>query len=464
MKKYTFLFLIYSAFSISINAQSPQLWGTMQVGGPFGIGTITRINGDGSGFERIYSFSDGSPWCTLVPDGGSLLYGMTVSGGSHSVGNIFSYNSSNGAYNSLFSLDSANGYYPHGTVLMANDNKLYGMTSNGGAYNLGVLFSFDPSNSNFVKLHDFDNTTGQYPNGSVMQALNGKLYGMTSTGGTNGGGIIFSYDITNNVFSDVHDFDFATGFTPFGNLIEASNGLLYGMAFGGGTTGYGTIFSFDPANNSYLVIHNFNGTDGSAPFASLIQGDSELLYGCTSQGGANNDGTIFSIDVAGTTFTKLHDFDDATGSKPWGSVMQASDGNLYGLTAFGGANNVGAIYSYNLTSNIYTNLHDCDFTDGGFPYADLIEYNGTTGISSVNNETMKVFVYPNPSDGNITIEITKRNFQNALVTISDMIGKQLETKTLSQATTHFSLKYPRGEYLVSLKTEEGNVTTRITIE
>jgi uncharacterized repeat protein (TIGR03803 family) len=86
------------------------------------------------------------------------------------------------------------------------------------------------------------------------------------------------------------------GFTPFGNLIEATDGLLYGMAFGGGTTGYGTIFSFDPSNNDYVVIHNFNGTDGSAPFASLIQGDDGLLYGCTSQGGANNDGIIFSID------------------------------------------------------------------------------------------------------------------------------------------------------------------------
>jgi len=95
MKKYSLLLFIFSTIFISLKAQTPQLWGTTQVGGPFGVGTMIRINGDGSGFERIYSFSEGSPWCTLVPAGGSLLYGMTVSGGTHSVGSIFSYNSSN---------------------------------------------------------------------------------------------------------------------------------------------------------------------------------------------------------------------------------------------------------------------------------------------------------------------------------------------------------------------------------
>ncbi len=91
----------------------------------------------------------------------------------------------------------------------------------------------------------------------MTQASNGKLYGMTSTGGANGGGLIFSYDITNNIFSDVHDFDFSTGSITFGSLIDANNGLLYGMAFGGGTNGFGVIFCFDPANNNYSVIHNF---------------------------------------------------------------------------------------------------------------------------------------------------------------------------------------------------------------
>ena len=123
MKKYL-LIVLFSFSSFYVYSQSPELWGTMQVGGPFGIGSIVRIHGDGSGFERVYSFSTGSPWCTLLPSGSSLIYGMTVSGGSHSLGDIFSYNSSSGAFTSLFSLDSMNGYYPHGNLVMASDNKL----------------------------------------------------------------------------------------------------------------------------------------------------------------------------------------------------------------------------------------------------------------------------------------------------------------------------------------------------
>ena len=337
------------------------------------------------------------------------------------------------------------------------------MTSNGGTQDLGVVFSFNTSNGTYTKLHDFDNVTGQYPNGSLMQASNGKLYGMASTGGVNGAGLIFSYDITNNLFTDVHDFQFATGFTAFGNLTEASNHLLYGMAFGGGTTGYGVIFSFDPGNANYTVIHNFNSTDGSAPFGTLIQGSNGLLYGCTSQGGVNSGGVIFSIDVAGTTFTKLHDFDDATGSKPWGNVMQASDGTLYGMTAFGGANNLGAIYSYNLSSNIYTKLHDCDFIDGAFPYADLIEYHANTGIGDAFGEAFPAYVYPNPSDGHLVIEIPKGKFGDVMLTLSDLTGKHLQAATLTQSSTAIFLNYPSGVYFASLRTKEGNVTKKVVI-
>jgi uncharacterized repeat protein (TIGR03803 family) len=74
--------------------------------------------------------------------------------------------------------------------------------------------------------------------------------------------------------------------TPFGSLIKASNGLLYGMAFGGGSLGYGVIFSFNPTGNVYTVLHNFDGINGAAPSGALVQsGTSGLFYGFTQQGG-----------------------------------------------------------------------------------------------------------------------------------------------------------------------------------
>ncbi|HUM45931.1 MAG TPA: T9SS type A sorting domain-containing protein [Chitinophagales bacterium] len=459
------LLLLLCFFSITAftRAQIPQLWGTMSIGGPFGVGTIIKVNGDGTGFGKVYSFSTGSPQCNLLPSGNSIIYGVTVSGGTHALGEIFSYNSSTNTFASLYSMDSSQGFYPRGSLVMAANNKLYGMTSNGGAFNLGVLFSFDPSNNTYVKLHEFDNTTGQFPNGSVIQAANGKLYGMTSTGGLNGGGIIFSYDIANNVFTDVHDFDFSTGSITFGSLLEAGNGLLYGMAFGGGTTGHGVIFSFDPANNNYTVIHNFNGTDGSAPFAGLTEAANGLLYGNTSQGGANSGGIIFSIDPVGTGFTKLHDFEDATGSKPWGGLMQASDGNLYGMTAFGGVNGLGAIFSYNLSSDIYTKLHDGDFTDGALPYAGFIEYKSITGIGDVDADIAGVKIYPNPSDGNVTIEMADKYPDGITYTIFNMLGEMLETRALTKNVSELWLDYEPGVYMIAVTSGNNSVTRKMVI-
>ena len=67
-----------------------------------------------------------------------------------------------------------------GSLMLASDGKLYGMTSEGGSGNVGVIFSFDPSASTYTKLKDFDNTDGASPLGSLMQASDGKLYGMTN--------------------------------------------------------------------------------------------------------------------------------------------------------------------------------------------------------------------------------------------------------------------------------------------
>ena len=90
--------------------------------------------------------------------------------------------------------DYTNGYLPYGSLVQASDGKLYGVTQVGGSHNYGVIFSFDPSASAYTKLKNFDYTNGAYSYGSLMQATDGKLYGMTDDGGSSNDGVIFSYD------------------------------------------------------------------------------------------------------------------------------------------------------------------------------------------------------------------------------------------------------------------------------
>src|ERR1035438_1783658 len=140
--------------------------------------------------------------------------------------------------------------------------------------------------------------------------------------------------------------------------MQASNDNLYGMTQLGGAIGDGVIFQYNPSTNTYTDKIDFTGRNGSNPDGSLIQASDGNLYGMTSQGGANGLGVIFQYNPSTNTYTKKIDFTGTTGThlgaSPRGSLMQASDGNLYGMTEGGGANNLGVIFQYNPSTNIYT--------------------------------------------------------------------------------------------------------------
>ncbi len=390
MKKLFFIFIAILQLTIG-NSQTPQLWGTMQLGGTLGIGILFHINGDGSSFGPGPGFGGASPQGDLLPYNG-YLYGLSVSGGLYSKGDLFKYNPSTGSYTALYSFDSLSGYFPRAGLFLASNGKMYGTANNGGTDDFGTFFSFDPSNNSFVKLVDFNVTNGRYPLGNAIEYA-GKIYAVTTSGGANNAGEIFSYDLTSGIFTVEHSFNFTDGFGAFGSLI-VHNSLLYGMTLVGGSTGYGTIFSYNPITDTLITVHTFNSTDGAAPYSSsLLVAGNGLFYGMTSQGGINNIGVIFSFNPSGNIFTKLHDFSVVNGSTPNGSLMQASDGKLYGTTYNGGNNNVGTIFSYDIGSSLFTKIYDCALITGGFPNAGLIEYSATA-IYENGNETAKLLSNP----------------------------------------------------------------------
>ena len=124
-----------------------------------------------------------------------------------------------------------------------------------------------------------------------------------------------------------------------------------------------------------ITLHSFNKTDGSNPYAGLMQANNGNLYGTTSAGGANGDGTAFQITTSGT-LTTIHNFNHFSptdGAQPYAGLMQAKDGNLYGTTNRGGSHNVGVVYRIS-TSGTMKTLHDLDYDpDGALPYAALVQ-------------------------------------------------------------------------------------------
>lgn len=158
------------------------------------------------------------------------LWGMTAYGGVDDIGLIYKTDTS-GNQTIVYQWEKTNdAKSPEGDLLLATDGKLYGLARSGGVSNHGVLFEFNPNTGVYTKKIDFDGTNkGSSPYGSLIQASNGKLYGMTKSGGSSGLGTIFEYNISSGILTKKADFNgISMGSGPKGSLVQAGN--LYSIS------------------------------------------------------------------------------------------------------------------------------------------------------------------------------------------------------------------------------------------
>lgn len=300
------------------------------------------------------------------------LWGMTSEGGADEVGTIFrtDFDGTNLTVKHNFSVVNAGARpYVNAQLLQLSNGKLYGVTSDGGINNVGVLFEYDPTTGVYTKKADFSNAVGRAPMGMLALAGNGKLYGLASSGGANNLGTIYEFDLSTNVLSKKIDLVQANGHTPYGNsLFLHTNGKFYGMTVNGGNFNFGVIFEYDPASNTYIKKIDFGGsTNGAHPYGSLLMTNAGKVFGMTSQGGANNDGTLFEYAPATNTLTKKFDFSTASGRQPYSTLVEANNNLLYGVTAINGS-----LFEYNPTTNSVAKKVDfITNSNGVFPYGTL---------------------------------------------------------------------------------------------
>ena len=361
-----------------IQGRDGKLYGMTQFGGSSGNGVIFSTNADGTGYTILQNFNGtngASPQGSLPQGKEGKLYGMTFSGGNFGKGVIFSTNTDGSGYTILQDFNGTNGAYPHGSIIQGTDGRLYGMTREGGSSNLGVVFNINPDGTGYSVLQNFNYTNGVYPQGSLLQGTDEKLYGMTYGGGSSGlgNGVVFSTNIDGTGYTVLQNFNSTNGYNPHGSLIQGKDGKLYGMTRDGGSSNQGLIFKTNAAGTGYSILHNFNGTNGASPYGSLIQGTDEKLYGMTISGGSSDVGVIFSTNTDGTNYTILQNFNGTNGAYPYGSLVQGSDGKLYGMTSGGGSSNQGVIFSTNTDGTGFTILLNMNGTNGAYPYGSLIQ-------------------------------------------------------------------------------------------
>jgi uncharacterized repeat protein (TIGR03803 family) len=200
----------------------------------------------------------------------------------------------------------------------------------------------------------------------------------------------------------LHSFDGTDGQRPAAGLIQATDGELYGTAAMGGTYGYGTIFKIT-TSGTVTTLYSFCSqsecTDGAFPYAGLVQALDGDFYGTTSGGGANDSGTVFKIDATGT-LTTLYSFCSQSGctdgASPYAGLVEATNGDFYGTTSAGGAHGGGTVFSTTplgvlITLYSFCSLANC--TDGGNPEAALVQatdggFYGTTFLGGTHENCL----------------------------------------------------------------------------
>ncbi len=334
------------------------LYGVTINGGTSDLGTIFAINTNGTGFVVLHSFAGGAsdgadPLGSLILKG-STLYGMTSGGGTYSYGTIFKVNTNGTGFALLhtFTGGASDGAGPYGSLILKG-SALYGMTYIGGSAAYGTIFKINTNGTGFALLHTFIGgaSDGKYPFFASLILKGSVLYGMTQKGGSSDDGTIFKINTNGTGFALLHTFigGASDGKYPYGSL-RAKGSALYGMTFGGGTSDSGTIFKVNTSGTLFALLHSFAGgaSDGKSPIGSLVLKGSKI-YGMTEKGGNSDLGTIFTITTVGTGFELIHSFAGGAsdGAVPNGSLILKGSA-LFGTANGGGASNYGVIFSLSL--------------------------------------------------------------------------------------------------------------------
>ena len=261
-------------------------------------------------------------------------------------------------------------------LIQASDGNFYGTVPTGGTGSAGYVFRVTPAGA-FTAIYNFTGgADGGAPMGSLIEGNDGNLYG-TSTTGASGSGALFQMTL-NGAITVLHPFAAADGATA-GSLIENSAGDFFGAAQTGGASSDGTVFEYSHLG-VFSVVHTFTGTagDGSRPNPSLVQASDGLIYGVTVRGGSTGAGSLFRFDPANpASFVTFGSFPPTGQSdpdyNPTFGMAQGTDGNLYGLTAEGGTG-YGTVYKVvpGASPSVVLNFYNLvSFSDGGLPFSSM---------------------------------------------------------------------------------------------
>jgi uncharacterized repeat protein (TIGR03803 family) len=422
------------------------LYGQSYGQGPTGDGTAWKITPAGT-FSTVWDFlytntNNAVGGLALALDGN--FYGTDNFGGTNNVGYVFKLTPA-GALTILHSFDNTlDGGYDGQPLTLGPDGNLYGtdwyncyvfkVTVSTGTFSV-VKKNACPANSNYG-----------YTLGS-----DGKFYGVTTNGGTNGDGTFISMT-TAGTITTLHNFIGTDGLAPAGIPVQASDGNFYGTTTGtSANSTLGVIYQITPAGK-FKILHTLasDGSEGCNMFAGLLSASDGNLYGTANNCGPNGSdaGTIFQITRTGT-FKVIHSFDKTDGNNPWVPLAQRTDGTLYGVV--NGGTTLGGGGVYKLTSSTFTPFIVVQNYSAKSGQTINILGSGFTGVTAVNFGSIAA----------TSFKVVNGNYMTAVVPPDAITGTVSVTTQTATLSTLKSLKI--SPTIVSFSPPSGPVGTVVTL-
>jgi uncharacterized repeat protein (TIGR03803 family) len=418
------------------------LYSTADGCGNTDVGGIFEITPSGT-FKVLYSASGTGPGnlksgLSLNPLDGSFL-GTSEGGGSVDDGTVFDITSA-GILTILHSFTGmSDGYTADAPPILGADGNYYGTARRGGNFTAcagtgcGTVYSMTSSGT-VTSLYEFDITHGLYPYAPLVQGTDGNFYGTTQEGGTGAGfgsGVVFKIT-PGGILTVLRSFCLkpgcADGQYPIGPLIQGTDGNFYGTTVNGGANNFGEVFKITPSG-VLTILHSMNSaTDGQNPYGGLVLASDGNFYGTNQLGGTHNGGTIFRLTPKGV-LTVLYNFDGTTGAQPLVTMVQHTNGILYGDTFVGGTassvncmpGNCGVIYSYNAGLKPFIKLVPATGYVGsrigilgqGFTASSIVKFNGIKATIVSHTGTFLLVTVPSGTlDGYVTVTTGKTTLKS----------------------------------------------------
>lgn len=470
------------------------------------LSIVTLIGSVNAQIKKLYDFPFDEPNIYFSnPQGrlnimGNKIFGTTAYGPAlTNYGYVYTFNLSNNTFTNIHQFICAVDACQPVNGMVFSGGKFYGALGQdgGGPTNSGTIYKFDTTTKAVTRLYSFNGgTDGKYASGPVT-VIGNTIYGTCLSGGSiNNGGTLWRLGTDGTGFKVLYNFKggFGYGAAPNAELIMVDS-VLYGTTSNDGDSFNtpqpvtdGTIYSFDLRKNKYTLLKKFDGSTGGKnpnPYGMVLINN--VLYGTCAFKGANDAGNLFSYNLTTKTFSVIHEFNVTDGSSPRGFTVNGT--KLYGTTYYGGANGHGVIYSYNTANAQFKTLaHFKHDSTGAWPwdpptivgntlYGTCTIGGGTkvkgtlwkfvdTSIKVAPNstktitETVKVSVYPNPSNSEIQVSADQL-IQNIVISSADgkVIKKIMSLKEMSSKIDISEMK--NGVYFMEVKFADSRTTKQI---